>query len=99
MVVYGTRVTLQDNSAPTASLAGPLLDARLAQADRAGDYYSASDNSGIRSATLTAGPLTATDTALVRLHLQGAVLERVAAAPWRSRGTLPDGQYPVTAAR
>ena len=57
---YGTQVTLQDNSAPAASLAGPLTTPGW---HRPGDgiTYSASDNTGIRSATLTAGTLTATD--------------------------------------
>ena len=74
MVVYGARVTLEDNSAPTPAFAGSLLAPGWHKPSDTVDY-SASDNSGIRSASLAAGPLTATDNRVVRLHVQGAVLE------------------------
>ena len=60
MTVYGTQVTLTDNSAPSATLAGPLFSGGWRKpSDTA--TYSAADNSGIRTATLTVGPATGTD--------------------------------------
>ena len=79
MVVYGTQITLRDDSAPTASLRGPLATPGW---HRPGDglTYSASDNSGIRTATLTAGAVGGGDPRAVRLHPSGAVRERRGAA-------------------
>ena len=79
MVVYGTQVTLRDDSAPTAALGGPLVTPGW---HRPGDglTYSASDNSGIRAATLTAGAVGGARPARVRLHPAGAVRERRGAA-------------------
>ena len=52
MVVYGTQVTLEDEIAPRASLAGSLLGPGW---HRPGEpvIYSATDNTGIRSASLS----------------------------------------------
>jgi hypothetical protein len=60
MVVYGAKVTLKDTSAPEAALGGSLIGAGWHRPNEP-LVYSATDNSGIRSASTSAGPLTATD--------------------------------------
>lgn len=94
MVVYGTRVTLQDNSAPSASLSGPLLAPGW---HRPGDgvSYSASDNTGIRTATLTAGAVSATDARSCDFTYR-VPCSNASGRALQFNGKLPDGQYPVT---
>ena len=60
MTLYGTQITLTDNSAPTAALGGALFSGGWRRPSDVATY-NASDNSGIRTATLTVGPVTATD--------------------------------------
>jgi hypothetical protein len=93
IVVYGTKITLQDNSAPTASLAGPLLAPGWR---RPGDAisYSASDNSGIRSATLAAGTAEATDARSCDFTY-AVPCSDASGRPLRFSAPLPDGQYPI----
>ncbi len=57
--------------------------------------YSASDNSGIRSATLTAGPVSATDSRSCDFTYKVPCANSANRALSFS-GTLPDGQYPLT---
>jgi hypothetical protein len=93
MVVYGTRITLQDNSAPTASLSGPLLAPGWR---RPGDAisYSASDNSGIRSATLAAGTAAATDARSCDFTY-AVPCSNASGRPLQFSAPLPDGRYPI----
>ncbi len=93
MVVYGTKVTLQDNSAPTASLGGPLTTPGW---HRPGDglTYSASDNTGIRTATVTAGANTATDARPCDFTYK-VPCENASGRALQFGAALPDGQYPV----
>jgi hypothetical protein len=93
MVVYGTKVTLQDNSAPAASLAGPLLAPGWHRPTDAVSY-SASDNSGIRTATLAAGGLTATDPRSCDFTYR-VPCSNASGRALTFPGRLPDGQYPV----
>jgi hypothetical protein len=93
MVVYGTQITLQDNSAPSASLAGPLLAPGWRRpADEIS--YSASDNSGIRSATLAAGTAQATDARSCDFTYT-VPCSNASGRPLRFTAPLPDGQYPI----
>ena len=93
MVVYGTKITLQDNSAPAASLSGPLLAPGWR---RPGDAvsYSASDNSGIRGATLAAGTAQATD-ARTCDFTYAVPCANASARPLQFSAPLPDGRYPI----
>ena len=94
MVVYGTQVTLEDRSAPAASLAGSLFAPGWHRPNEP-VTYSASDNTGIRSATLSAGPLVATD----RRSCDFTYKVPCSNASNRSLSfpsTLPDGIYPLT---
>ncbi len=93
MVVYGTQITLQDNTAPTASLGGALVTPGW---HRPGDglTYSASDNSGIRTATLTAGAVTGSDPRACDFTYP-VPCANAGDRPIRIDGTLPDGRYPV----
>jgi hypothetical protein len=93
MVVYGTRVTLQDNSAPNASLTGPLL-APGWRKPTDGVSYSASDNSGIRLATLTAGTATATDARSCDFTYR-VPCSNANGRALTFNAPLPDGQYPI----
>jgi hypothetical protein len=96
MVVYGTQVTLEDASAPAASLSGPLLGPGWHRPNEPVSY-SASDNSGIRSATLSAGPVTATDARSCDFTYK-VPCSNTTNRPLSFSATLPDGQYPVTLA-
>jgi hypothetical protein len=93
MVVYGTKVTLQDNSAPTASLGGPLTTPGW---HRPGDgiTYSASDNTGIRSATLSAGAVSATDPRSCDFTYR-VPCANASGRSLQFAAPLPDGQYPI----
>lgn len=93
MVVYGTSVTLQDTSAPSASLSGPLVAPGWR---RPGDAvaYSASDNSGIRSASLAAGTATASDQRACDFTY-ATPCSNARGRALRFPGPLPDGQYPI----
>jgi hypothetical protein len=93
MVVYGTRITLQDNSAPTASLSGPLLAPGWRRPSDAVSY-SASDNSGIRSATLAAGTAQATDPRSCDFTY-AVPCSNASGRPLQFSAPLPDGQYPI----
>ncbi len=94
MVVYGTQVTLEDKSAPAASLNGSLLGPGWHRPDEPVSY-SASDNSGIRSANLSAGPVTATDARSCDFTYK-VPCANAANRSLAFSGRLPDGQYPVT---
>ncbi len=93
MVVYGTQITLQDDSAPVASLGGALVTPGW---HRPGDglVYSASDNSGIRSATLTAGAASVSDPRACD-PTYPVPCGNASGQPLQVAGTLPDGSYPV----
>jgi len=93
MVVYGTRITLEDSSAPSASLAGSLLGPGW---HKPGEpvSYSAGDNSGIRSATLSAGSATATDPRACDFTYPVPCSD-AASRPLQFAQPLPDGQYPI----
>jgi hypothetical protein len=93
MVVYGTRIALQDNSAPTAALSGPLLAPGWR---RPGDAisYSASDNLGIRSATLAAGTAAAADARSCDFTY-AVPCSNASGRPLHFSAPLPDGQYPI----
>jgi hypothetical protein len=93
MVVYGTRVTLRDDSGPKASLAGPLLAPGWHKPTDA-VVYSASDNSGIRTATLTAGAATATDARSCDFTHR-VPCSNASAHPLRFNAPVPDGRYPI----
>jgi hypothetical protein len=93
MVVYGTRITLQDNSAPAASLAGPLLAPGWRRPSDA-IAYTATDNSGIRSATLAAGTAQATDPRSCDFTYP-VPCSNASARPLRFAAPLPDGRYPI----
>jgi hypothetical protein len=93
MVVYGTRITLQDDSAPSASLAGSLL-APGWHSPGEPVSYTASDNSGIRSATLSAGSASATDARACDFTYP-IPCTNAANRPLRFAQRLPDGRYPV----
>ena len=60
IALYGTAITLTDPSAPALSLGGPLFGGGWRKPSD-GATYSASDNSGIRTAELTVGPAGARD--------------------------------------
>jgi hypothetical protein len=94
MVVYGTQVTLEDKSAPSASLSGSLLGPGWHRPDEPVSY-SASDNSGIRSATLSAGPLTATDSRSCDFTYK-VPCSNAGNRPLSFSGRLLDGGYPLT---
>jgi hypothetical protein len=93
MVVYGTRITLQDGSAPSASLAGSLLAPGW---HKPGEpvSYTASDNSGIRSARLSAGRATATDARACDFTYPVPCANATSRA-FRFSSRLPDGGYPI----
>jgi hypothetical protein len=93
MVVYGTHITLQDDSAPTASLAGPLLAPGW---HKPGEpvSYTAADNSGVRSATLSAGSANATDARACDFTYR-VPCSNATNRPLQFSQPLPDGQYPV----
>ena len=93
MVVYGTQITLQDDSAPVASLGGALVTPGW---HRPGDglVYSASDNSGIRSATLTAGAASVSDPRACD-PTYPVPCGNASGQPLQVAGALPDGSYPV----
>ena len=93
MVVYGTRITLRDDSAPSASLAGPLIASGW---HRPGDAvsYTAIDNSGIRSARLSAGSAAATDPRACDFTFPVPCVN-AAGRPLRFASALPDGRYPI----
>jgi hypothetical protein len=93
MVVYGTRITLQDNTAPTATLAGSLVGTGWHNPGEPVSY-SASDNSGIRSATLTAGTATAADPRTCDFTYP-VPCSNAANRPLRFATALPDGRYPL----
>jgi hypothetical protein len=94
MVVYGTQVTLEDTSAPSASLAGSLFAPGWHRPDEP-VTYSASDNTGIRSATLSAGPLTATDRRSCDFTYK-VPCANASNRPLTFPAALPDGVYPLT---
>jgi hypothetical protein len=96
MVVYGTQVTLEDKSAPSASLSGSLLGPGWHRPNEPVSY-SASDNSGIRTATLSAGTVTATDSRSCDFTYK-VPCSNAANRSLSFSGTLPDGRYPVTLA-
>ncbi len=60
IALHGTAITLTDPSAPALSLGGPLFGGGWRKPSD-GATYSASDNSGIRTAELTVGPAGARD--------------------------------------
>jgi hypothetical protein len=93
MVVYGTKVTLQDVSAPTVSLGGPLTTPGW---HRPGDglSYSASDNSGIRSAVVSAGANSGYDPRPCDFTYK-VPCQNAGNRPLQFAAPLPDGQYPV----
>jgi hypothetical protein len=94
MAVYATQVTLEDKSAPTASLAGSLLGPGWHQPGEPVSY-SASDNSGIRSATLSAGSVSARDARACDFTYPVPCSNATNRALTFS-GALPDGSYPLT---
>ncbi len=59
--LYGARVTLTDNSAPSLSVGGPLLAGDGWHRPGEAVTYTASDNSGIRAGRLQAGGASSTD--------------------------------------
>jgi hypothetical protein len=93
MIVYGTRITLQDNSAPSASLSGSLVGPGW---HKPGEpvSYTASDNSGIRSATLTAGSASAADPRACDFTYP-VPCTNAADRPLQFAAPLPDGRYPI----
>ena len=93
VVVYGTRITLQDSSAPTAALAGPLLAPGWRRPSD-GVSFTASDNSGIRSATLAAGNAQATDARSCDFTY-AVPCSNAKDRPLQFSAPLPDGRYPL----
>ena len=93
MVVYGTRVTLQDTSAPQASLGGPLFSPGWHKPTET-VTYSASDNSGIRSATIAAGATTGSDNRPCDFTYKVPCSNATNRA-LQFDGLLADGQYPI----
>jgi hypothetical protein len=94
MAVYATQVTLEDKSAPTASLAGPLIGPGWHRPSEPVSY-SASDNTGIRAATLSAGAVTAKDPRSCDFTY-AVPCANAASRALTFSGTLPDGSYPLT---
>jgi Bacterial Ig-like domain len=94
IVVYGTRITLEDKSAPAASLTGSLLGPGWHRPTEP-IAYSASDNTGIRSAALSAGPLSATDGRSCDFTYKVPCFN-ASDRPLTFPATLPDGRYPLT---
>jgi hypothetical protein len=95
MVVYGARVTLEDGSRPSLALGGPLLAAGRWHRPTEQLKYSATDNSGIRSATLTAGAIVARDRRICNFTYP-VPCTNASGRPFTIPARLPDGRYPVT---
>ena len=93
MAVYGTRITLQDDSAPSASLAGSLIGPGWHKPDEP-LTYTASDNSGIRSATVNAGSAGATDARACDFTYPIPCTNAVS-RPLQFSAPVPDGRYPI----
>jgi hypothetical protein len=94
MVVYGAQVTLEDKSAPSASLAGSLVGPGWHRPSEPVSY-SASDNSGIRSASLSAGAVGATDPRSCDFTYK-VPCSNASNRVLTFSGRLPDGRYPLT---
>ncbi|MET0816970.1 MAG: hypothetical protein ABWZ67_05420 [Solirubrobacteraceae bacterium] len=94
MAIYATQVTLEDRSAPAASLAGPLVGPGWHRPAEPVSY-SATDNSGIRRAALSAGPVSARDPRACDFTYP-VPCSNAAGRALRFSGRLPDGRYPLT---
>ena len=75
MVVYGAKVTLQDDSAPSATLGGPLLGAGLAQAERPA-HLQRFGQFGHPNGKRVGWSAHSDGRAQMRLHVQGALQQR-----------------------
>jgi hypothetical protein len=96
MTVYGTQITLTDNSAPTATLGGQLFAGGWRRPSDVATY-SAGDNSGIRTAALTVGPVTATDARACDFTYP-VPCANAADRPLALPSAPPDGRYTATLA-